>query len=161
VPTILDRLAVFIGSGFFSGYSPFASGTFGSMVGVGLYLLLRPRDGRWAFYLGMLLLVTVIGIWSAGRCSAIFREEDPKRVVIDEVAGMLLSLAVLDGLSWKGVAAGFIIFRIFDVLKPPPAGWVDRHLHSGTGIMLDDLLAGVYTWIVMRLGLSLLGRGGP
>jgi phosphatidylglycerophosphatase A len=152
VSRFLDRLARFIGTAGYTGFFPVAPGTVGSLVGVGVFLL----AGRWgtAWVAGALVVVTASGVWAAGRCAVIFAAEDPSPVVVDEVAGMLVTL-VLAPRQWGWVLAGFILFRVFDILKPPPAGWIDRNVHGGFGIMTDDLVAGLYAWFVLQAALRL------
>jgi len=114
-------------------------------VGVVLYLLTR----QWPAPAQVVLLVaiTLIGIWAAGVAETALKREDPGPVVIDEVAGQLVTL-LLTGVAWKGAIVGFFLFRVFDILKPFPARRLER-LHGGLGIMADDIAAGVYGWGVM------------
>jgi phosphatidylglycerophosphatase A len=147
VTRILDHLAVLLGTAFFSGYFPVASGTVGTLVAVPLYLL--AARWAWPWYAVLVLAVTVAGIWAAHRCERLFGEKDSSRVVIDEVAGFLVTMAFVTP-TWTRVAAGFFLFRFFDVIKPPPAGWADLHLRGGLGVMLDDLVAGFYAWLVLQ-----------
>jgi len=127
------------------GWFPVAPGTAGSAVGVVLYLLTR----QWPAPAQVVLLVaiTLIGIWAAGVAETALKREDPGPVVIDEVAGQLVTL-LLTGVAWKGAIVGFFLFRVFDILKPFPARRLER-LHGGLGIMADDIAAGVYGWGVM------------
>ena len=127
------------------GWFPIAPGTAGSAVGVVIYLLTRNQT---ALVQGALLMaITVIGVWAASVAERAFGKEDPGPVVIDEVAGQLLTL-FMTGVGWKGAVAGFFIFRLFDIVKPPPARQLER-LHGGLGIMADDLAAGAYGWLLM------------
>ncbi len=134
-------LATVGGAGFF----PFAPGTVGSAVGVGVYLLTR----HWSLLGQGLLLaaIVVVGTWAAGVAAASLQREDPGPVVIDEVAGQLVTL-FLTGAGLVGAIIGFFVFRIFDIIKPPPARQLEA-LHGGVGIMADDLMAGVYGWVVV------------
>ena len=134
-------LATVGGAGFF----PFAPGTVGSAVGVGVYLLTR----HWSLLGQGLLLaaIVVVGTWAAGVAAASLQREDPGPVVIDEVAGQLVTL-FLTGAGLVGAIIGFFVFRIFDIIKPPPARQLEA-LHGGIGIMADDLMAGVYGWVVV------------
>ena len=127
------------------GWFPVAPGTAGSAVGVVIYLL----SNGWSplAQVALLLAVTMVGWWAAGVAEAEFKKEDPGAVVIDEVAGQLLTL-LLTGVGWRGAIAGFFIFRVFDILKPFPARRLER-LHGGLGIMADDLMAGAYGLALM------------
>lgn len=129
------------------GWFPIAPGTAGSAVGVVIYLLTRTWTA--SAQVALLLAITMVGLWAAGVAEKELKEEDPGPVVIDEVAGQLVTL-LLTGVAWKGAIAGFFIFRVLDILKPFPARRFER-LHGGLGIMADDLMAGVY-----GLGLMLL-----
>ena len=92
---------------------------------------------------------------SAGAAEKILDRGDPGVVVIDEIVGVLIALAAVP-LHPVAALAGFALFRLFDIAKPFPVGWVDRHLHGGLGIMLDDVAAGLYALLVLHLGLWLL-----
>ena len=123
-----------------SGYAPVASGTFGSVVGLAVWAaLVGVSQPAYALACAG---VTVLGIWSAGRAEAIFGRHDDGRITIDEVAGMLLSLAWLPA-RLEVAALGFLLFRAFDIWKPFPARAAER-LPSGLGVMADDLVAGAY-----------------
>src|SRR5262245_36957624 len=131
-------LAVATGAG--SGYSPVASGTVGSVVGLAVWLALA--GSSLPTYGLALAVVIALGIWAAGRAEQLFGGHDDGRITIDEVAGMLLSLA---SLPWRPEIAGvgFVLFRLFDIWKPFPARAAER-LPGGFGVMADDLVAGVY-----------------
>lgn len=141
-----DRLALMIATGAGAGLIPVAPGTFGALEGVALYLL-AAAPGR-ETHLTILLLVNVLvlgaGAWSAGRACDLLSEKDPARVVVDEIGGQMIALipAALDP-SITAVAAGFALFRAFDILKPYPIRRLER-LPGGFGVMCDDMLAGVY-----------------
>ncbi len=148
----LDRLAVLAGTGLYTGYFPVASGTFGTLVGVVLFILISGSPPL--FYWTVVLVVVAAGIWSAGRCERIFGQKDSSQVVIDEIAGYLVAMfAVPAKPGW--ILAGFVLFRVADVIKPPPAGYADREMKGGTGVMLDDLVAGAYTWLALQAALML------
>jgi len=144
----MNRLALVLATAFYSGYVPFAPGTVGSVVGVGVYLALAASGVPWAVP-AAIVAVFAAGVWAAGRAEAHFRTIDPGPVVIDEVAGMLVSLAWMDT-GYAGLAAGFVLFRVFDIIKPYPANRLER-LPGGLGIMADDVMAGVYANVALRL----------
>jgi phosphatidylglycerophosphatase A len=125
------------------GYLPLAPGTFGSLVGVGVFLLL----GSLVPQLVAIIVITWAGIWAASRTERILRLKDPGKVVVDEVAGQMIAMLPLSLLAGgpvtSGVIVSFILFRLFDIFKPYPARQFER-LRSGLGIMADDLVAGVY-----------------
>ena len=145
-------LAVFIATFGYVGYFPVAPGTAGSLAALLLYAVVR-WAGTPAVELVTMIAVLVTGIWAAGGTERALDRKDPGPVVIDEVLGMLMTLAFMP-LSWGGIAAGFVLFRIFDVIKPFPAGRLE-HLPGGLGIMADDAMAGVYGQIVMRMAIAM------
>ncbi len=134
-----------IASFFGAGYSPVAPGTAGSVGGLLIYLAVRDNA---ALYGLALVSVFALGMWSCGKAEEIFGGKDSPRIVIDEVCGMLLSLFLVPKGFYPAVA-GFILFRLFDILKPFPARRVER-LAGSSGIMLDDIVAGLYTNIIMQ-----------
>jgi phosphatidylglycerophosphatase A len=146
----MNGLAVFIATFGYVGYFPVAPGTAGSLAALALYAPLR-----WlampAAELAVIVAVMAIGVWSAHGTEIALGRKDPGIVVIDEVLGMLVTLALLP-LSMTGVVAGFLIFRALDVIKPFPAGRLE-HLHGGLGIMADDAMAGIYGNLLLRAGL--------
>lgn len=129
------------------GYLPLMPGTFGSLVGLGIFLLL----GSLPLQIVAIVLLTWSGIWAASRTERILRLKDPGKVVVDEVAGQmiaLLPLAVFAVSSVVWIIVSFILFRLFDIFKPYPAGKLEG-LRSGWGIMADDLVAGAYAALVV------------
>jgi phosphatidylglycerophosphatase A len=144
----MSGLAVFIATFGYVGYFPIAPGTAGSLAALALYALVR-WAGTPAVELVTIIAVLVIGIWAATGTERALARKDPGPVVIDEVLGMLITLAFLP-LSLWGIAAGFLIFRLLDVIKPFPAGRLE-HLPAGLGIMADDAMAGVYAHLMLRI----------
>lgn len=144
----MTRLALVLATAAYTGFFPFAPGTVGSVVGIAVYLGLAATGVTWTVPVAI-MVVLVAGVWAAGRAETHFRTTDPGPVVIDEVAGMLVSLAWIET-GPAGLAAGFVLFRIFDIVKPYPAGRLER-LPGGLGIMADDVMAGVYANLALRL----------
>ncbi len=146
-------LARFVGTGCFVGYAPFAQGTFGSLVIPVMYLLL-PSSVKTAPGLSTAVIVSsavvlyFLGVWAAGVCEKRWGV-DPGRVVIDEIVGMLVSLAFVS-LSWVSVISAFVFFRVFDIFKPPPVRSLEQ-TGGGWGVMNDDVAAGVYANICVRI----------
>lgn len=143
----------FLASGFYTGYSPLAPGTAGSLVGVLIYLLLQNLSN--ITYIAFIILIFISGIFIAGEAENIYQKKDSPYIVIDEIAGMLITFLFLPkgpkGPKWLiFLLAGFITFRIFDILKPFPARLVERRLAGGWGVMCDDILAGVYANLFIR-----------
>lgn len=145
---------MFIATGAYSGYLPKAPGTWGSVLGVGLWFGLR--NLALAPYLALVAGLFVIGTACAGSAEKIMDAPDPGLVVIDEVVGQLLALAAAPHHPLAALFA-FLLFRFFDILKPYPVGWLDQHIHGGLGIMLDDIVAGMYALLVLQLGMLIIG----
>ena len=149
---LLRRLGVFIATCAHVGYAPVAPGTFGSVVGLVIYYFVR-RQASTAVELGVIAVILVIGLWSATEAEHHFGGIDPGPVVIDEVVGMLITLA-LHPVNVLGAITGFFIFRVLDIIKPWPARQLEL-LPGGFGVVLDDVMAGIYgnllVWGVIRL----------
>ena len=148
---MLAKLATFVATAGYVGFVPVAPGTFGSAVGLIVYAALRATES-WVTEGVVLVITLVVGIWAADRVERQLGK-DPGAVVIDEVVGMLITIAFLD-VNITGAIVGFFVFRVLDVIKPPPAARLE-HLHGGPGIMLDDVMAGIYGHVIMRVGVLL------
>ena len=150
----MDRFFMFIATGAYSGFLPKAPGTWGSSVGVLLWLLLGRLD--LLPFLSVIGMLFVVGVFSAGAAEKILDRGDPPQVVVDEIVGQLIALIAVP-FQPGPVVLSFLLFRFFDILKPFPIGWIDRHLHGGLGIMLDDIIAGLYTLLILQLGFRFYG----
>jgi phosphatidylglycerophosphatase A len=133
------------------GFSPVAPGTAGTLGAIPLCWALS-RLG-WPAYLAATAALLALGVVAAGRAGRYWGVVDASPIVVDEVVGYLLTMALVP-FSWPAAAAGFALFRLFDVLKPWPVSALDR-MKSGLGVMLDDVGAGVYGWVVLQLLLRL------
>lgn len=149
----MTRLAILLATAGYAGYFPFAPGTVGSAVGLALFAAIRWLDVPLAEPAAV-VVVAVVGIWAAGVAERHWGRTDPGAVVIDEVAGMLLTLAAVP-VSWAGAVVGFLVFRAYDIVKPFGARQCER-LPGGYGVMTDDLVAGLYGNLTMRVLLWLL-----
>ena len=148
---LLRHPAGWIASGFGAGFSPVAPGTAGSLAALLPWLFLR--DLAPIVYAMVVVLAFVLGVWA---CAWVVRTQhvaDPACAVWDEFVGQWITLAPLlwHPSGWIGVAAAFILFRIFDIAKPWPVSWADRSVEGGLGVMLDDVLAGFYAAFVLAL----------
>ena len=153
--SLTDRVALVIATGFGLGYIPVAPGTFGSFLGILLILLLSPlgwKDGhRVAFYLVIVGIISAIGIWAASRAEFIFERKDPPQVVIDEIVGQLLTFGwIFRNPRFLLLLIGFLFFRLFDIVKPFPIRKLEK-APLGFGIILDDLVAGFYASLVVKI----------
>ena len=129
------------------GLSPVAPGTMGTLAAIPLYLLLSKLTAL--YYLGAVLCMFILGVWLCEVTARHLECHDHSGIVWDEVVGYLVTMW-LAPVGWLWVLLGFLLFRFFDVLKPWPIGIVDRTVKGGLGIMLDDLLAGIYAWLVLQ-----------
>jgi phosphatidylglycerophosphatase A len=151
----MNHVILFIAQGAFSGRLPKAPGTAGTIVGVLLYILISGLDPFW--YGTACAGVIAFGTWTAGRADAILGTKDNPSIVIDEIAGYLVALAFLPVMWWT-VIAGFVLFRIFDILKPWPLYRIQR-IPGGAGVMVDDIGAGIYTNVLLHIAAYLVNRG--
>ncbi len=149
----MKRFIVLSASWFGTGFSPFASGTVGTLGAIPLYLILSSLS--LPLYLITLLAFFFFSCWAAGHAEEIFGEKDSGKIVIDEVIGFLITMTGVSH-SWQSVAAGFLLFRFFDITKIPPARFFDRKMKNGYGVVLDDVVAGIYACISLHLLLRLL-----
>ena len=142
-----NKLIKFIATGFYSGYSPIAPGTAGSLVGVLIYLLTFSLQLSAFSYFLLTISIVLIGIWVSEKAEYIFKRKDSQKIVIDEIAGILISLFMLPHEFWI-VLSGFIIFRIIDISKP---FYMLERLPKGFGVMMDDVAAGIATNLILQI----------
>ncbi len=145
---------LFISQGAYAGRFPVAPGTAGTIVGVFLYEVMKNlAPGQ---YVALCVLISLLGTWAAGRAESLLGTKDSASIVIDEIAGFLLAMFMVPT-SWGFVAAGFLLFRAFDIVKPWPLRRL-QDLHGGPGVMLDDIGAGIYTNLVLQAALFFISR---
>jgi phosphatidylglycerophosphatase A len=144
---VLRCPACFLAFGFGSGLSPWAPGTLGTLVAIPLFLLAAPLS--LPYYLGLTALLFVAGVWLCGRCEKKLGVSDHSGMVWDEFVGFFVTMAAIQP-TLLNIVLGFILFRIFDILKPWPIAWFDRKVHGGFGVMLDDVIAGLYAWCILQ-----------
>lgn len=146
---LLRHPAGWIACGFGFGLSPFAPGTAGSLAALLPWLALRELPLPW--FVAVLVLAFVLGVWACGWAVRTLKIADPSVVVWDEFVGQWIALAPLQLWPRNGwwIACGFIFFRLFDIAKPWPVSWADRKVPGGLGVMLDDVIAGVYAVLAL------------
>lgn len=134
--------------GFGSGLAPKAPGTFGTLAAVPLYLLLNQLS--FGYYLVALIAAFALGIWICERTAEALGVHDHGGIVWDEFVGFWLTMFLAPP-GWQWIVVGFLLFRLFDVLKPFPIDWLDRRVQGGLGIMLDDAVAGSFAWLCLQV----------
>jgi phosphatidylglycerophosphatase A len=149
-----NDIVVFLATGCFTGFLPVMPGTWGTFAAVPLVMVVLRGS---ALAQGIVaVLLTLFAIWIADSAKTLFQERDPQPIVIDEMVGFLVSLLWLP-LRPLSICLGFVLFRLFDIVKPPPIGSAEKRLEGGWGIVIDDVLAGVFTNATVRLLLLVAG----
>ena len=139
--------------GFGSGLSPKMPGTMGSIVGIGLFLLLPELD--WNIYLLIVVVALILGIYLCAETARALKVHDHPAIVWDEIVGIFITLFMVPK-EWLWLALGFILFRLFDIVKPWPISIADKCIKGGLGIMLDDVIAGLFSLLIIQIILYLL-----
>ena len=147
-PRLLLHPAGLLALGFGSGLVPGAPGTAGTAAAVPVYLLVQALD--WPLYLALTALLFAAGIAVCAHTARRLGVHDHPAIVWDEIVGYLVTMTLAPS-GWPWIVTGFVLFRFFDVLKPWPIRWCDRHVHGGFGIMLDDLIAGLFAAALLQL----------
>lgn len=138
----------FLAVGFGSGLVPWLPGTFGTLAGIPLYLLIAGLP--WPLYLAMTVALFIVGVFLCDKTARDAGVHDHPAIVWDEIVGLLMTLLWAPA-GWLWIVAGFVLFRVFDMLKPWPIGLLDRYVKGGFGIMLDDLVAGLFAFAALQL----------
>ncbi len=137
-----------ISSGGGAGYFPVAPGTMGSVVGVLIVWIFR--DTPLFFMCALTLFLMGVGVWAGHEAGKLYKEADCGKIVIDEIVGVMVTMIGIP-ISGYWLGFGFVLFRVFDVTKPPPANFFDRKMKNGWGVMMDDVVAGIYSNILLHL----------
>ena len=153
----MDRLIMVIATGLGLGYLPKAPGTWGTLLAMAIHYLVDQLTLQG--YISSIAIIIVLAVLTAGSAEKILDKPDPSIVVIDEVAGMLITMIAIPNHPAAWVMA-FMLFRIFDIAKPFPVNFFDQRFHGGLGIVLDDLMAGIYALASLQLLWFLLTRYG-
>jgi len=138
----------FLAFGFGSGLMPVMPGTAGTVVAIPIYLMMQPLS--LSSYLTVLTFMTLIGFWVCGKTSRDIGLHDYPGIVWDEIVGYLFTMIAAPS-GWLWIFLGFAFFRLFDIWKPWPISWVNKHVKGGTGVVLDDILAAVPAWICLQI----------
>jgi phosphatidylglycerophosphatase A len=149
------RVDALLSTGFGVGYLPKAPGTWGSLAALPFAWVIAESGGATAL-LAATAAVLLLGVWASGSFARRTGRKDPGIIIIDEVAGQWLTLAFVPADPYYYLA-GFLLFRIADIVKPWPASWADRKLDGGIGVMLDDIFAGVYAAVMLFAAYTYLG----
>jgi len=152
-PRLLRNPLHLLSLGFGSGLSPFAPGTCGTLVAIPLYLLLVQLP-LW-YYLAAVAVAFAIGVYLCGYTSTVLGEHDHSGIVWDEFVGFWITMIAVPA-TWQWILAGFVLFRLFDIVKPWPVKVADAKMKGGFGIMFDDVLAALYALIVLQLALRVV-----
>ncbi len=139
--------------GFGSGLSPKMPGTLGTLVGVAIFWLMPVME--WQYYLGLIVVSFLLGVFLCGYTAKTLQVHDHSGIVWDEIVGYFITMFMVPK-SWLWILLGFILFRFFDILKPWPISLADKHVTGGLGIMLDDVIAGIFSVIIIQITLYLL-----
>ena len=145
---LIKRPVCFLGLGFGSGLAPKAPGTFVTIAAIPIYLLVQNLSLM--LYIILTVIAFVMGIWICQQSADWLQKEDPSAVVWDEIVGYLVTMTAAPQ-GWQWIVLGFVLFRIFDILKPWPISLADKELHGGFGIMLDDVIAGIFAGALLQL----------
>lgn len=148
---VARTVILFLATGAYTGYAPIAPGTVGSLVALPLiFLFAQLLHIAPALQIAMLVLAIIGACWVAGAAEQYLGEHDSGRIVIDEIVGFLTAMTLLE-VTPKRLVVAFLLFRLFDILKPPPARYFDQQVPGGAGVVLDDVCAGIYTNILVRI----------
>lgn len=143
----------FLAFGFGSGLSPKAPGTAGTLVALLLWPMLATMP--LTIYLLIVAVASIGGFYLCDKTASDLGVHDHQGIVWDEIAGYWLAMTAVP-VTWTWMLAGFVLFRLFDIWKPWPIGWLDKQVGGGVGIMLDDLVAGLFTWVLLFLAITFL-----
>jgi phosphatidylglycerophosphatase A len=152
-----QRGIVFFATGFYAGKVPIAPGTAGTIVGLVFCFFLSRLDA--VFIVPCIALIIVLSVWIADKAEKLLARKDPGEIVIDEIAGIMVTMAGLPFTAFSA-AFGFIVFRFLDILKPFPIRYLEKKVPGGAGVVADDIAAGVIGNIVLRIILYITGSGG-
>ena len=144
----MKKIILFFASGGGSGFLPGPKGTYGTAVGVALYWSVKGLSALHFFFFSFTFFF--FAVWVAGLAEGYFQQKDSQKIVIDEIAGYLITMLFLP-FQWKFALVGFLAFRLFDILKPFPISLIERKVKGGWGVVLDDIVAGIFANVVLQI----------
>jgi phosphatidylglycerophosphatase A len=144
-----DKIITLFSTGFYTGYFPIAPATFSTLtLGIAVYLLISHLN---IYLYGLITLILLfIAIWLSDKSEKIFNKKDCSHIVIDELVGFLITMFLLP-FNWLYIVLGFFIFRFFDIVKPPPANFFNNRKKGGLDVVLDDVIAGIYSNLSLQV----------
>jgi len=148
-----QSIVLFFASGAFSGYIPLAPGTWGTLAGLPLCYVLSCLT--WPLQFMILCVFMPIAAWISGQGEQYLGKKDPGAIVIDEIAGIMITLLLVP-FTFINVIAGFLLFRFFDILKPYPISKAETYFHGGTAVLMDDIIAGIFARILLEVIIQLI-----
>jgi phosphatidylglycerophosphatase A len=154
---MLKGIVIFLATGFYVGYSPLVPGTTGTLAVIPLYLLISHLSSP--YYLAILLSSMCIAIWASDRAEVIFQSKDCRHIVIDEMVGFLVVMIAVPP-TWRNILLGFFLFRALDIIKPFPIRYIEERLRGGYGVVLDDIIAGIYASLIIHVLRFTVLKGG-
>lgn len=154
---MLKRIVIFLATGFYVGYSPLVPGTTGTLAVIPIYLLLSHLSPP--YYLAILLGSTYIAILVSDRAEVIFQSRDCRHIVIDEMVGFLVAMIAIPP-TWRNILLGFFLFRALDIIKPVPIRHLEERVRGGYGVVLDDIIAGIYANLIIHVLRFTVLKGG-
>ncbi len=149
ITRIKNQWALILATGFGVGFIPFAPGTWGSILSIAFYWMLKPLP--FFFFILSVFIISFLGIWCSDISSYILCDRDPSEIIIDEIAGMGICLFLVHPSKMLEIGGCFLAFRTFDILKPFPIGYLEKKFDGGFGIMIDDIIAGIIAGIIVLI----------
>jgi phosphatidylglycerophosphatase A len=154
---MLKRIVILIATGCYVGYSPLVPGTTGTLAAIPIYFLLSRLPPL--YYLAIVLGSIYVAIWASDRAEVIFQSRDCRHIVIDEVVGFLVTMFIVPP-TWRNILLGFFIFRALDIIKPFPIRALEERVRGGYGVVLDDIIAGIYANLIIHVLRFTVLKGG-
>jgi phosphatidylglycerophosphatase A len=153
----LKRIVIFLATGCFTGYSPLAPGTTGTLAAIPIYFFLSRLSPP--YYIAILLGSIYAAIWVSDRAEVLLQSRDCRYIVIDEIVGFFVAMFMIPP-TVRNILLGFFLFRAFDIIKPFPIRALEERVRGGYGVVLDDIIAGIYTNLIIHILLFTILKGG-